>query len=220
MKTILALETSQHALSVALQDRYGVRSTHIVEAQQQARDILVVIDALLVDAGIRLSSLDAISLGYGPGSFTGLRIAAGITQGLAFAANLPVIPISSLQCIAQGIYVQQGHRAVAVAMDARLDEVYWGEYTLNEQQVMMPLVQERVVKPEQVTVSVAQPWFGVGNGFLNYRGRLPVAPLGTDEQSLPRAEFLLVLANYYYDINRWIRAQDVAPSYLRDTVVG
>jgi len=121
---ILAIETSTDACSIALVSGKELMEEHQVAAHRQGVIILASIEALLGRANLGLSGLDAIAFGCGPGAFTGLRIAASVTQGLALAADLPVIPVSSLQVIAQTVFHLHGHSNIVVALDTRMNEVY------------------------------------------------------------------------------------------------
>jgi tRNA threonylcarbamoyladenosine biosynthesis protein TsaB len=97
------------------------------------------IEQLLAESGNQLSDLDALAFGRGPGSFMGVRIAAGVTQGIAFARDLPVIPVSTLAAIAQTAHVQSGADKVLAAIDARMNEVYWGAFMLATNGCMQPV---------------------------------------------------------------------------------
>src|SRR5579872_2888616 len=128
---LLALDTSGDACSVALRVGQSVIVQEKIASQQQSSCVLPMVQHILAEAGLALSQLDALAFGRGPGSFTGLRIAAGVIQGLAFAADLPVLPISTLAALAQGVYRQTQAQAVLSAIDARMQEVYWGVYGLD-----------------------------------------------------------------------------------------
>ena len=128
MTTLLALDTATEACSVALLHDGRVLSHYEVAPRMHAQRLLPMIQQLLGEAGIAASALDAIAFGRGPGAFTGVRIAIGVVQGLAFALDRPVLPVSNLAVLAQRALREQGATQVAAAIDARMDEVYWGCY--------------------------------------------------------------------------------------------
>ena len=125
---LLAVETATEACSAALLAEGEVIERHEVAPQQHAELLLGMVDELLGESGLALGALDAIAFGQGPGSFTGLRIAAGVVQGLAYGSDLPAVPVSTLQVLAET--ARHAHRATraACAFDARMGEVYWGLY--------------------------------------------------------------------------------------------
>lgn len=129
---ILAIDSSSDACSVACyRDGYIVAEQFVLAPYQHSLYILDFVKQVLATSDLNLAQLNAIAFGCGPGSFTGLRLAASITQGLAFAHNLPVIEISTLQAMAQGAYAETGATHILVAVDARTNEIYWGEYALS-----------------------------------------------------------------------------------------
>jgi hypothetical protein len=132
MTTLLALDTATEACSVALLHDGKVTSHYEVIPRLHAQKLLPMIKQLLADAGVALSAVDAIAFGRGPGAFTGVRIAIGVVQGLAFALERPVLPISNLAALAQGALREHGVQQVAAAIDARMDEVYWGCYRAEQ----------------------------------------------------------------------------------------
>ncbi|MCW8941987.1 MAG: tRNA (adenosine(37)-N6)-threonylcarbamoyltransferase complex dimerization subunit type 1 TsaB, partial [Gammaproteobacteria bacterium] len=136
---ILAIDTATEACSAALYIESeapdaGITSEYQLAPREHSRLILKMIDRLLSQAGIAVAELDAIAFGRGPGSFMGLRIAAGVVQGIAFAHDIPVIPVSTLKTIAQRAYELTGSKNVLAAIDARMDEVYWAKYSLTGKQ--------------------------------------------------------------------------------------
>ncbi|SQF87684.1 M22 peptidase YeaZ [Pseudomonas taetrolens] len=142
MSTLLALDTATEACSVALLHDGKVTSHYEVIPRLHAQKLLPMIKDLLAEAGVELSAVEAIAFGRGPGAFTGVRIAIGVVQGLAFALDRPVLPISNLAVLAQRAHREHGATQVASAIDARMDEVYWGCY--REQAGEMCLVGARL----------------------------------------------------------------------------
>ena len=127
--TLLALDTSTEACSVALWHKG--EKTYLDELAQRThtKRILPMVDELLANSGINLKQVDALAFGRGPGSFTGVRVGAGIAQGLAFGADLPVIAVSNLTAMAQAAFELHQAENVTAAIDARMNEVYFSRFT-------------------------------------------------------------------------------------------
>jgi tRNA threonylcarbamoyladenosine biosynthesis protein TsaB len=218
MTTLLALDTATEACSVALLHDGKVLTHYEVIPRLHAQRLLPMIKDLLAQAGVGLSALDAIAFGRGPGAFTGVRIAIGVVQGLAFGLDRPVLPVSNLAVLAQRALREHGAKQVAAAIDARMDEVYWGCY--REAAGEMRLVgDEAVMPPEQAILPVdgSSDWFGAGTGW-GYAERIPVTLTGSDAAMLPHAQDLLTLATFAWQRGEAIVADDAQPVYLRDKV--
>ena len=161
--------------------------------------ILPMVDELMSAAGLSPTQLDAVAFGRGPGAFTGVRIATSVAQGIAFAADLPVVPVSSLAALAQAGFRYKGYRAMLCAMDARMDEIYWGAYQI-EQGVVSLLSVECVCRPEEAPElpEIGEQWHAMGNGWEVYAESLTERfslPLDSDAVAwLARAEEVAVLA--------------------------
>lgn len=223
---ILAIETATEACSAALLVGDDVLHKFEHQPQQQARLILPMVDALLAEAGLAPAGLDAVAFGCGPGSFTGLRIAAAVTQGIAVAGELPVLPVSTLAAIAQGIYRRHGEARVLAAIDARMQEVYWGIYRLNDEALMTLQEQEHVLPPSQVPApSDKEGWCGAGSGWLAHVDVLRSRMAGQGcpvkrvyEDVWPDAVDVLSLALPLYKAGKGLEAAQAIPTYLRDKV--
>ncbi len=218
MTTLLALDTATEACSVALLHDGKVLSHYEVIPRLHAQRLLPMIKDLLAEAGIAMSALDAIAFGRGPGAFTGVRIAIGVVQGLAFALERPVLPVTNLAVLAQRAFRERGVSQVAAAIDARMDEVYWGCY--RETAGEMRLVgAEAVMAPELAALpaDITGEWFGAGTGW-GYAERIPVALSGHDASLLPHAQDLLTLATFAWHRGEAVQADDAQPVYLRDKV--
>ncbi|MDM8563559.1 tRNA (adenosine(37)-N6)-threonylcarbamoyltransferase complex dimerization subunit type 1 TsaB, partial [Candidatus Marithioploca araucensis] len=133
---LLAFDASSPACSCALYLDGEITERYEIAPRQHAALILPMADELLTEAGLKPIELEGIAFGRGPGSFTGLRIASGVAQGIAFAADIPVAPISSLATLAQAAYIENGAQKVLAAIDARMSEVYWGMYVIDKQGIM------------------------------------------------------------------------------------
>ncbi len=227
---ILAIDTATEACSAALfiDAETAITSRYQIAPRQHSRLILKMVDELLADADLTIGEIDAIAFGRGPGSFMGLRIAAGVTQGIAFAHNIPVIPISTLKTIAQCAYEDTQNKCVLTAIDARMDEVYFAAYCLDdsgqwllkgEEQVISP---DKVVLPELADGRMGSAWIGAGTGWASYSERLlPDAasrPQMILSACLPSAEAMVKLAAVEFKSGNTIPAAEAIPVYLRNDV--
>ncbi len=219
MSTLLALDTATEACSVALLHDGKVLSHYEVIPRQHAQRLLPMIQTLLDEAGIALSAVDGLAFGRGPGAFTGVRIAVGVVQGLAFALDRPVVPVSNLAVLAQRAWREQGVSQVAAAIDARMDEVYWGCYGLDQGEMRL-YGSEAVLPPEQVSLprGATADWFGAGTGWGTHAVRLPQAVTAWDGNLLPHAQDLLQLAGFAWARGEAVAADQAQPVYLRDNV--
>lgn len=216
MTTLLALDTATEACSVALLHQGQVISRYEVIPRLHAQSLLPMVQEVLSQAGIELADVDAIAYGRGPGAFTGIRIAIGVVQGLGFAAQKPVIGISNLAAIAQRAYREAGASCVAAAIDARMDEVYWGLYALDGGEMRL-IGQESVCPPEHASLSQEPSWYGAGTGFGAYAERLPKVS-GQSADLLPHALDILTLAAFAWARGEAHAAEQAQPTYLRDKV--
>ena len=225
MTHILALDTSGTACSVALWSDNGLLLGLEEPAERQhTQCLLPMVKSLLAQADVQMADLQAIAYGRGPGSFTGIRIAAGVAQGLAFGLDCPVIPVSTLaaQALRAHLQLQQPHNsAYACSLDARMGEVYWGEYTIddNHPELALAVVEERVCDPQQAQVMSAS-YVACGSGVA-----LAAMPAGILTQALqvlpelePRAEEMARLAGADFALGRVCQPEHALPVYLRDEV--
>lgn len=219
---LLAIETASDACSCALLIGDGVLERHEIEPRRHAELVLGMVSALLAEAGLTLGALDALAFGRGPGSFTGLRVAAGVVQGLAYGAGLPVVPVSSLQAMAQGARREHGHERVLPAFDARIGEVYWGSYAADGDGCMIPRGEDIVSAPEAVPTPEGEGWFGVGEGWRAHgdalANRIGGALRGSDPARVPRALDVAVLARRAVSRGEGVGAAGALPVYVRNSV--
>lgn len=225
---ILALDTSTENCSVALMinDRMITRSE--VAPRDHTKKILPMVDEVLKEGGITLQELDALAFGRGPGSFTGVRIGIGIAQGLAFGAELPMIGISTLAAMAQACHRVHQSEQVVAAIDARMGEVYWGQYqrqhnghwqavAINDDQA------ECVIPPQELAENLAPQtgtWTQAGTGWEAYAEHLEALPLEMEKGQVlyPEAQDIAVLAQYQWQQGNTVDAEQASPTYLRDKV--
>lgn len=231
MIQILALDTSTDACSVALNVNGQVTGLFELAARSHTQRLLPMVDELLQECDSSLDKLTAIAFGRGPGSFTGLRIGLGVVQGLAFARRLPVIPVSTLAALAAGYWRRNpdaATRPVLSALDARMDEVYWGLYTQRAgQHSPEPLLDEQVMAPSRVIDSI-RAWAGKGaaiEGLLDgagpgwhYPSLQGVQPHHLEQEAYPDAQDIARLAFEVYQQGGAVSVRDAQPEYIRDTV--
>lgn len=222
----MAIDASTEACSVAL--TYDNKTISEFELAPQSHSLLLLpmIDRLLKKADIKLAQLDALFFGQGPGSFTGVRIGVGVAQGLAFAADLKVVGVSTLQIMAQRAYSLHQQVEVIATIDARMSEVYAGYYQLNEQGIMEAVLNDTVLPPEKLAdylsdnLSDGQQTYGVGTGWDAYKSQLEDLKInaGSPEILFPNAEELLEIGQFYFAQGKAVTAEQAQPVYLRDTV--
>ena len=223
--TLLALDTSTEACSVALWHKG--EKTHLDELAQRThtKRILPMVDELLVNSGINLKQVDALAFGRGPGSFTGVRVGAGIAQGLALGADLPVIAVSNLTAMAQTAFELHQAENVAAAIDARMNEVYFSQVKrekvrseLGEFFQWNPVIEEQVCQPEKVLEQLSDlTAYRVGTGWAAYP-QFRDSGLEVSDIILPSAQYMLELALTDYAQNKVISALEIEPVYLRNEV--
>ena len=218
---VLAIDTTEDACSAALLIGAEVYERFEVAPRQHSELILPMMDTLLADAGLRLVDLDALGFARGPGAFTGLRIAAAVAQGAAFGAGLPVVPVSSLQALAQGATRTTGAAAVLSALDARMGEVYWGAYRADGQGIMRPVIEECVCAPSQVPVPEADHWQAAGSGWVAHAAILEArcpACATNDAGGWIHARDVVRLAAAMFAEGAAVPAEQAVPVYLRNEV--
>lgn len=218
---ILAIDTATEACSAALYVDGEITSEYKLAPREHTQLILPMVDRLLVDSGFVVNQMDALSFARGPGAFTGVRIAAGIVQGLSYSAEIPVVPISTLAAIAAGIYYQHGHKNVLSAIDARMGEIYWGVYHIEEDTYQL-IDNELVSNIDGLPDLETENWVGAGTGWSEYLDLLkPKYKLHDDliyRNELPSAETIVKLAVQDFTLGKQMSAHQAQPVYLRDNV--
>ncbi|HAV1568612.1 TPA: tRNA (adenosine(37)-N6)-threonylcarbamoyltransferase complex dimerization subunit type 1 TsaB [Enterobacter hormaechei subsp. steigerwaltii] len=220
---ILAIDTATEACSVALWND-GTTFAHFEECpREHTQRILPLVKTILTEGNTSLTDLDALAYGRGPGSFTGVRIGIGIAQGLALGADLPMIGVSTLATMAQGAWRMTGATRVLAAIDARMGEVYWAEYTREENGVWHGEETEAVLKPEAVTGRLKQlsgEWATVGTGWPAWpeMAKDTGLTLVDGNMLLPAAEDMLPIACQLLAAGKTVAVEHAEPVYLRNTV--
>lgn len=219
---ILAIESSSEAVSVALMVDNECLSRHEVAPRRHAELLLPYMDELLAQAGLQLKQLDALAFGCGPGAFTGIRIATGVIQGVAYAADLPVVPVSTLASLAQGVRREEGREKVIAAIDARMEEIYWGAYVADNDGLMSSVNREYVIAPDHAPDVEGSGWYGAGSGWDTYKMVLPehygVKLKNYAGERLPNALDVATLAKRDFSIGLAVSAELAQPVYLRNKV--
>jgi len=219
---ILAIETATEACSAALLIDDAVLERYELAPQQHNRLILPMIDSLLAEAGIKVSQVDALAFGRGPGSFTGVRIAAGVAQGISFAVDLPVVPVSTLAALAQDALTEFGETVAFPCIDARMGEVYWGVYRRGEAGLAELLGEESVLPADRVSFPDHAKGIGIGSGWKTYGSVLEERLGGNVKRILPdrfpRAAMVARLGADALGRGLFVEPEQALPVYLRDNV--
>jgi tRNA threonylcarbamoyladenosine biosynthesis protein TsaB len=205
---LLALETSTRRLSVALWHDREVIERSADSPNGGSALVLPWVRELMAEAGLGLAQIDGIAFGAGPGSFTGLRLAAGCAQGLAFGLDLPVVGVGSLAALA----LASGEAKVFACVDARMNEVYVAAYE-NGIEVLRPAV----LLPAQVVAPAGDGWVGCGDGFAAYGPLLP-AFVRWRPDVFPTATAIARLAAPRFERGEGVQALAATPLYVRDKV--
>jgi tRNA threonylcarbamoyladenosine biosynthesis protein TsaB len=218
---ILALETSTEACSVALLTPAGIKSCHDIAPRQHTDLVLAMIEDVFTRSEVTRGQLDAVAFGHGPGSFTGVRIAASIAQGIALALHCPVVPVSTLRALAAGAARTSGTDRVLVASDARRQEIYFAAYEFSgEDETTRSIVADCVIPAEQIRRPDSGIWSTAGNGWATYRSRLSddVRALPKALTEFPEAVDVARLAQFDLAHGAGVSPEQAAPIYLRGAV--
>ncbi|MCU7905923.1 MAG: tRNA (adenosine(37)-N6)-threonylcarbamoyltransferase complex dimerization subunit type 1 TsaB [Candidatus Thiodiazotropha sp. (ex Epidulcina cf. delphinae)] len=219
---LLAIETATEACSAALLMDGETRLRYEIRPRGHSELILRMMDDLLNEAGLKIRDLDAMAFGRGPGSFTGVRIATGVAQGAAFAAELPVVPVSTLAALAQRAYREKGERNLLPAYDARMGELYWAGYRIGEKELVTPAIPEQVASAGEVELPPEGKWYGAGSGWgrcgERLGERLGNALLGYIPQMFCSAREVVQLAAADYEAGLAVAPERALPVYLRNRV--
>ena len=214
---ILALDTSTEHCSVALWRDGAVHERAVRAGQAHSEMLIGMADAVLTESGLRLAMLDGIAYGQGPGSFTGLRIACAVAQGLAFPSDIPLAGIGTLHAMALAC----GSAKVVCCLDARMQEIYHATYVL-EGDTYIEVSPPRVCAPAAAPELTGGGWTGCGSGFAAYRDELQqrygAALVSMDNEVYPHARDIARLAAPVFAAGHGIRAEEAAPLYIRDKV--
>ncbi len=207
---LLALETANEQCSVSIVDEAQALFFQLdTRAKAQTQTILPMIEQGFAQTGIQTSDLTAIAFSRGPGSFSGVRINAAVTQALAWSNDIPVIPVSTLQALAQNAYREAGLTEVTAVLDARMSEVYIASFKLDENNIMQAVDDEQLLSYEKAQNAVKYQLIGSGAGLVNeeqiqYKGLSATA------------EDIATIARELAKHGKWLDAELALPVYLRD----
>ncbi len=219
-KTLLAIDTCAELCSVAVQVGNKIFSEAVDAPREHSQRLLPLVQKLVSEAGIKLSDLDGIVYGRGPGSFTGIRICTSMAQGLSLGQNLPVCGVSTLDSMAQQA-ANLGAEHIFCAIDARMSEVYWAQYIVNEG-IVEAVSTETVSKPASVMlVDVANAELAAcGTGFDTYPELLNNVENSKiiEAAKFPTAESMLILGQIAWNEGKFTSVDDLSPVYVRDEV--
>ncbi|MGB0894335.1 MAG: tRNA (adenosine(37)-N6)-threonylcarbamoyltransferase complex dimerization subunit type 1 TsaB [Parashewanella sp.] len=219
INTVLAIDTCTEACSVALYSNNKIYVDESIAPREHSQKLLKIVNELLNQAAIELADIDCLAYGRGPGSFTGIRICTSMAQGLSLGHDLPVIGISTLKAMAIKAQ-EQGATQILCAIDARMGEVYWCLYLVENGQLLQQ-GDEMVSKPEDVFVpeDLSGKLTLCGTGFDTYPQLTKITSITEINESakLPSAQEMLTLA-LRADTEEFTIADDIAPVYLRNTV--
>lgn len=221
MSHILAIEASTQAGSVALSYADRVQSLYDDSPRNHTHTLLPFVDQLLQQEGVSLQQLDAIAFAQGPGSFTGLRLAVGLAQGLAYSARLPLIAVPTLEALAQAAVRQniavEGD-VIVVCLDARMGEVYHAAF-LVAQAGFQPLIQNELIMPEQWSaIDGRLVLVGDGVDLLSQSPHYEQVDIKYQQANhFPHAQDVLMLAQSLFKQGKLLQPHEAEPVYLRDS---
>jgi tRNA threonylcarbamoyladenosine biosynthesis protein TsaB len=220
---ILAIDTATEACSVAIWNQGEIHALFELCPREHTQRILPMVQQVLAESGVTLGQLDALAFGRGPGSFTGVRIGIGIAQGLALGADLPLLGVSTLQTMAQGAWRLTGADRVLSAIDARMGEVYWGQFERQQDGNWLEREGEAVLTPAQALVraqGLQGHWAHVGTGWQTYPDLVAgsTLTLSDGQMLLPQAEDMLPLALHAWQQGLAVAVENAEPTYLRNEV--
>ncbi|MES2489682.1 MAG: tRNA (adenosine(37)-N6)-threonylcarbamoyltransferase complex dimerization subunit type 1 TsaB [Pseudomonadota bacterium] len=218
---LLAIDTSTEACSAALWLDGEVRERFELTGREHTQKLMPQVASLMAECGVSYQQLDGIVCGHGPGSFAGVRIGVGYVKGLGLALDRPVLGVSSLAMLALRAAREHAATQVLSAIDARMNEVYFGAFEVIDGK-LRALAAEVVVPPAAIPAMSAGRWLAAGTGWGTYREALSTAAAVELSQvlpeALPHAGDALLLAVPEFAAGRAINADALAPVYLRNKV--
>lgn len=207
---LLALETANEQCSVSIVDETQELFFQLdARAKAQTQTILPMIDQAFTQLGLSASELTAIAFSRGPGSFSGVRINAAVTQALAWANDLPVVPVSSLQALAQAAYRMLGLKSVTAVLDARMQEVYIASFELDQHGIMQAVDEEQLLNYSNASQVVQFEMVGSGSALIQPE-QIQYKDLSATAQDIA------TIARLNVQQQKWVSAEQALPVYLRD----
>ena len=218
---LLGIDTSTRSTVLGLQLGSEVIDRTSSDVDTHSREILPSIELLVREAGIRIEDLDAIVFGQGPGSFTGLRIAVGVVQGLGYGLGLPVVPVSSMACIAQSVIQTINPPLVFVGLTARLEEVYYGAYKFVEE-IAEAVIPEGVVDVSELPQLPIGDWLDCGDAMPEWGTKIQevtgVSFKSISSEAVPTIRNLLSIGSFKFSRGESVSAMQATPVYLREQI--
>lgn len=217
---LLAMDAATEACSVALLIDGEIVARSLESGKSNAAKIVRMTEELLAEGQVSLSMLDGIASSVGPGAFTGVRITVAVAQGLAFGADLRVVPVSTLEALALQVLSAAEAQALA-CLDARMGEVYWGRFAADTAVGVIEVCPPQVGPPDSVTAEAGVRYVGVGRGFSAYPtlARLPGLTIASEHaMALPNAREIARLGALRLAAGGGVDPSDLKPLYLRDRV--
>jgi len=219
---LLGFDTSTEAFSVAISKAGVITEKFFIPEQKHTEILLAGIEQELQEASLSFSELDCLVYGRGPGAFTGVRLAVAVAQGLGFSAELPVSGISSLAAVAQQVYANTGNAKVAVALDARMSEVYFGAFEFSGSGEIQCVTDEQVCAPQDIRLPDTTGWVAAGTGWQAYTTQFSESVQALisvpSDARYPRASDMLTLARHDLKHELATPASAAIPVYLRNNV--
>lgn len=219
---LLAFDSSTDACSVALVVDGNVSSRFELAPRRHTQLLLPMAHELMAEAATSLKQLDGVAFGHGPGSFTGIRITVGLVQGLAMGLDCPVHGISTLEALAARSMRLRKAKSVAVAMDARMNQVYWGQYQQGDDGKCREVARDQLLDPGDAPSLDRTQWHAAGTGWQSYAEKLTQAtgliPDNSTMELFPHAEDIALLALERACNGSGIKAAHIQPVYLRQQV--
>lgn len=218
---ILAVDTATEACSAALYIDGEIRERFDIAPREHAKLLLPMVDSLMAEAELRPQQLDAIAFGCGPGSFTGVRIATGVMQGIAYGADLPVVPVSTLAAMSQACLQKTEYNTIFTAVDARMGEIYWAVYQRDAEGFAQLLGLEKVQLANQVD-ALQLNGYGIGSGWQKYEQvlmqNLAEQVIDFDVDYLPHSAHIALLGSVGVRRQQAVSVEYAMPVYLRNKV--
>lgn len=227
MTRMLCIDASTEACSVALLNGAEMTERYELAPRQHAKLLLPMINELLSQSGLVLTQLDAIACHVGPGAFTGIRIAVSVAQALAYGSNLPTIALSSLANLAQQGVDTDESADYWCAIDARMQEVYFAAYRMNEDKSLALVSEEQVIAPAKINLvelsesSINDHFVLLGSGWEAYKEVFLFqknANFSCIPNRFPRASAGIKMAKAYFDAGKILTPEALLPAYLRNNV--
>ncbi|HEX4045667.1 MAG TPA: tRNA (adenosine(37)-N6)-threonylcarbamoyltransferase complex dimerization subunit type 1 TsaB [Gammaproteobacteria bacterium] len=218
---MLAFDTSSLACSVALlrEPEFNNNLLHRIAPRQQAHLLLPMIRELMTDAVLSYQQLDALAFGCGPGSFTGIRIAASAAQAIGLVANCPIVPVSSLAAAAQAAYLDKQWMKLLVAQDARMGQIYWALYQIDAQGLAVAVHGDQLCKIEEIALPArVENYYAIGDAWEAYAeqliARVECEPVEVDSKQCPTGLAIGKLAQVKLAKGEWVTPAGALASYL------